>query len=77
LDTNGFERLPAQRQMGEFRRRPEMPLMEQATANQSLFQRLFHLQTRLASADSLDEMLNPVGYEWVRTPAGSTPDGWI
>ena len=35
-----------------------MLLMEQATANESLFQRLLHLQTRLAAAESLDEMLN-------------------
>jgi len=40
-------------------------LMEQATANESLFQRLFHLQTRLAAADSLDEMLNRF-HRWAR-----------
>ncbi len=56
-------------------------LMEQATANQSLFQRLFHLQTRLASADSLDEMLNRF-HRWARELglAGATvrlfPDSW-
>lgn len=32
-------------------------LMEQAHANESLFYRLLHLQSRLAAADSLDEML--------------------
>ena len=32
-------------------------LMAQATANESLFQRLFDLQTRLAAADSLDDCL--------------------
>ncbi|HDH0721386.1 TPA: DUF484 domain-containing protein [Klebsiella aerogenes] len=56
-------------------------LMEQATANQSLFKRLFHLQTRLASADSLDEMLNRF-HRWARELglAGATvrlfPDSW-
>ncbi|STS79266.1 diaminopimelate epimerase [Klebsiella pneumoniae] len=32
-------------------------LMEQAVANESLFQRLLQLQTRLAAAESLDDML--------------------
>lgn len=56
-------------------------LMEQATANESLFQRLFHLQTRLAAADSLDEMLNRF-HRWARELglAGATvrlfPDRW-
>ena len=40
-------------------------LMAQATANESLFQRLFDLQTRLAAADSLDEMLNRF-HRWAR-----------
>ena len=42
-----------------------MLLMEQATANESLFQRLLHLQTRLAAAESLDEMLNRF-HRWAR-----------
>ena len=33
-------------------------LMEQAVANESLFQRLLQLQTRLAAAQRLDDMLN-------------------
>ena len=33
-------------------------LMEQAVANESLFQHLLQLQTRLAAAESLDDMLN-------------------
>ena len=32
-------------------------LMEQATANESLFYRLLHLQNRLACAESLDDLL--------------------
>jgi Uncharacterized protein conserved in bacteria len=32
-------------------------LMEQATANEGLFYRLLHLQNRLASAESLDDLL--------------------
>ena len=56
-------------------------LMAQATANESLFQRLFDLQTRLAAADSLDEMLNRF-HRWARELglAGATvrlfPDSW-
>ena len=56
-------------------------LMAQATANESLFQRLFDLQTRLAAADSLDEMLNRF-HRWARELglAGATvrlfPDNW-
>ncbi|MGS9235570.1 DUF484 family protein, partial [Salmonella enterica subsp. enterica serovar Infantis] len=32
-------------------------LMEQTNANESLFYRFLHLQSRLVAADSLDEML--------------------
>jgi uncharacterized protein YigA (DUF484 family) len=40
-------------------------LMEQASANESLFYRLLHLQARLASAHSLDELLNRF-HRWAR-----------
>ncbi|HBY6265786.1 TPA: DUF484 domain-containing protein [Klebsiella pneumoniae] len=40
-------------------------LMEQAVANESLFQRLLQLQTRLAAAESLDDMLNRL-HRWAR-----------
>ncbi|WP_338559166.1 DUF484 domain-containing protein [Erwinia sp. E_sp_B01_3] len=40
-------------------------LMEQASANQQLFGRLLSLQARLASADSLHEMLNRL-HRWAR-----------
>ena len=56
-------------------------LMEQAQANENLFQRLLHLQTRLAAADSLDDLLNRF-QRWARELglAGATvrlfPDCW-
>ncbi len=56
-------------------------LMEQAVANESLFQRLLQLQTRLAAAESLDDMLNRL-HRWARELglAGATvrlfPDSW-
>jgi uncharacterized protein YigA (DUF484 family) len=56
-------------------------LMEQATTNESLFYRLLHLQTRLASAESLDDMLMRF-HRWARDLglAGATvrlfPDRW-
>ena len=56
-------------------------LMEQAVANDSLFQRLLQLQTRLAAAESLDDMLNRL-HRWARELglAGATvrlfPDCW-
>lgn len=56
-------------------------LMEQAVANESLFQRLLQLQTRLAAAESLDDMLNRL-HRWARELglAGATvrlfPDCW-
>ena len=56
-------------------------LMEQAVANESLFQRLLQLQTRLAAAESLDDMLNRL-HRWARELglAGATvrlfPDNW-
>ena len=56
-------------------------LMEQAVANESLFQRLLQLQTRLAAAASLDDMLNRL-HRWARELglAGATvrlfPDCW-
>lgn len=40
-------------------------LMEQASANESLFYRLLQLQTRLAAAESLDDMLNRL-HRWAR-----------
>ncbi|MFG6655892.1 DUF484 domain-containing protein [Scandinavium sp. M-37] len=40
-------------------------LVEQASANESLFYRLLHLQTRLAAAESLDDMLNRF-HRWAR-----------
>ena len=40
-------------------------LMEQASANEGLFYRLLRLQSRLASAPSLDEMLNRL-HRWAR-----------
>jgi uncharacterized protein YigA (DUF484 family) len=55
-------------------------LMEQAT-NESLFYRLLHLQARLASAHSLDELLSRF-HRWARELglAGATvrlfPDRW-
>ncbi|ECE5991154.1 DUF484 domain-containing protein [Salmonella enterica subsp. salamae] len=56
-------------------------LMEQAHANESLFYRLLHLQSRLVAADSLDEMLMRF-HRWARDLglAGATlclfPDRW-
>ena len=56
-------------------------LMEQAVANESLFQRLLQLQTRLVAAESLDDMLNRL-HRWARELglAGATvrlfPDCW-
>lgn len=56
-------------------------LMEQATANEGLFYRLLRLQNRLASAQSLEEMLNRF-HRWARELglAGATlrlfPDRW-
>lgn len=56
-------------------------LMEQANANESLFYRLLHLQGRLVSASSLDEMLMRF-HRWARELglAGATirlfPDRW-
>ena len=56
-------------------------LMEQAVANESLFQHLLQLQTRLAAAESLDDMLNRL-HRWARELglAGATvrlfPDCW-
>ncbi|MDN8602122.1 DUF484 domain-containing protein [Citrobacter sp. S2-9] len=56
-------------------------LMEQANANESLFNRLLHLQGRLASASSLDELLIRF-HRWARDLglAGATirlfPDRW-
>ncbi|WP_252145468.1 DUF484 domain-containing protein [Yokenella regensburgei] len=56
-------------------------LMEQATENESLFYRLLHLQTRLAAAESLDDLLNRF-HRWSRELglAGATlrlfPDRW-
>lgn len=56
-------------------------LMEQASANEGLFYRLLRLQSRLASADSLDEMLNRF-HRWARELglAGAAirlfPDRW-
>ena len=56
-------------------------LMEQASANEGLFYRLLRLQSRLASAPSLDEMLNRL-HRWARDLglAGATvrlfPDRW-
>lgn len=56
-------------------------LMEQAHANESLFYRLLHLQSRLVAADSLDEMLVRF-HRWARDLglAGATlrlfPDRW-
>lgn len=40
-------------------------LMEQASDNESLFSRLLHLQRRLASADSLEALLNAF-HHWAR-----------
>jgi uncharacterized protein YigA (DUF484 family) len=40
-------------------------LVEQASANESLFYRLLHLQTRLAAAESLDDLLNRF-HRWAR-----------
>lgn len=40
-------------------------LVEQASENESLFYRLLQLQTRLAAADSLDDMLNRF-HRWAR-----------
>lgn len=56
-------------------------LMEQTHANESLFYRLLHLQSRLVAADSLDEMLVRF-HRWARDLglAGATlrlfPDRW-
>ncbi len=56
-------------------------LMEQASANEGLFYRLLRLQSRLASAPSLDEMLSRL-HRWARDLglAGATvrlfPDRW-
>jgi len=56
-------------------------LMEQAKANEGLFYRLLHLQNRLASAQSLEEMLNRF-HRWARELglAGASirlfPDRW-
>ncbi|URN99135.1 DUF484 domain-containing protein [Leclercia adecarboxylata] len=56
-------------------------LMEQATSNEGLFYRLLHLQSRLASASSLDEFLLRL-HRWARELglAGATlrlfPDRW-
>ncbi len=56
-------------------------LMEQATSNEGLFHRLLHLQSRLASASSLDEFLLRL-HRWARELglAGATlrlfPDRW-
>lgn len=56
-------------------------LMEQASANEGLFYRLLRLQGRLASAPSLDELLNRF-HRWARDLglAGATirlfPDRW-
>ncbi len=56
-------------------------LMEQATSNENLFYRLLHLQSRLASASSLDEFLLRL-HRWARELglAGATlrlfPDRW-
>jgi len=56
-------------------------LMEQASANEGLFYRLLRLQSRLASASSLEEMLNRF-HRWARDLglAGATirlfPDRW-
>lgn len=56
-------------------------LMEQATSNEGLFYRLLHLQSRLASASSLDEFLLRL-HRWTRELglAGATlrlfPDRW-
>jgi uncharacterized protein YigA (DUF484 family) len=56
-------------------------LMEQASSNESLFYRLLHLQSRLASASSLEEFLNRF-HRWARELglAGATirlfPDRW-
>ncbi|MEB6381490.1 DUF484 domain-containing protein [Leclercia adecarboxylata] len=56
-------------------------LMEQASSNEGLFYRLLHLQSRLASASSLDEFLLRL-HRWARELglAGATirlfPDRW-
>lgn len=56
-------------------------LMEQASSNEGLFYRLLHLQSRLASASSLDEFLLRL-HRWARDLglAGATirlfPDRW-
>lgn len=56
-------------------------LMEQASSNESLFYRLLHLQSRLASASSLEEFLTRF-HRWARELglAGATirlfPDRW-
>lgn len=56
-------------------------LMEQATSNEGLFYRLLHLQSRLASASSLDEFMLRL-HRWARElgQAGATfrlfPDRW-
>ncbi|TLU61581.1 DUF484 domain-containing protein [Enterobacter sp. MF024] len=56
-------------------------LMEQASSNEGLFYRLLHLQSRLASASSLDEFLLRL-HRWARDMglAGATlrlfPDRW-
>ena len=56
-------------------------LMEQAVAHESLFQHLLQLHTRLAAAESLDDMLNRL-HRWARELglAGATvrlfPDCW-
>ncbi len=56
-------------------------LMEQASANEGLFYRLLRLQSKLASAGSLDEMLNRF-HRWAKDLglAGATirlfPDRW-
>jgi len=56
-------------------------LMEQATSNEGLFYRLLHLQSRLASASSLDEFLLRL-HRWAREMglAGASirlfPDRW-
>ena len=58
-----------------------MRARKQAVANESLFQRLLQLQTRLAAAESLDDMLNRL-HRWARELglAGATvrlfPDCW-
>jgi uncharacterized protein YigA (DUF484 family) len=56
-------------------------LMEQATANESLFQRLLHLQTRLAAAEALTRCSTAftagrASWGWRAPRCACFPDSW-